>query len=74
MKSFSRMSNEKEEVTTQYSAGLNISGVRHNFSDVSITDSPDFESQTLHLLLVRLALLLTAEDDNCIISTICPFL
>ena len=53
---------------------FNISGVRHNFEDVSTTDSPDFESQTLHLLLVRLALLLTAEDDNCIISSICPFL
>ena len=68
------MSNEKEEVTTQCSAGLNISGVRHDFQDVRITDSPDFESQALHLLLVRLALLLTAEDENCIISTICPFL
>ena len=74
MNSFSRMSNEKEEVTTQCSAGLNISGVRHNFEDVGITDSPDFESQALHLLLVRLALLLTTEDENCIISTICPFL
>ena len=68
------MSNEKEEMTMQCSAGLNASGVRHNFKDVSITDSPDFESQTLHLLLVRLALLLTAEDENCIISKICPFL
>ena len=68
------MSNEKEEVTTQCSAGLNISGVSHYFEYVGITDSPDFESQALHLLLVRLALLLTAEDDNCIHSTICPTL
>ena len=68
------MSNEKEEVTTQCSAGLNISGVRHNFEYVGSTVSPDFESQALHLLLVRLALLLTAEDENCINSTICPYL